>query len=77
MRFYKPLQTFADETGGVFTFDEIEAIPYNHWKKDYEWIVFIIDEDEGAFISVNALTAKEACETALFKYSLWKGDEDG
>lgn len=73
---FRGLQKYADEVGGVFTFDEIEAIPYNHWKKDCEWLVFLVDGDEGAFIPVTALTARQACEWAVFKYKFWLEEDD-
>jgi len=61
---------YAEELGGVFNFDELEAIPYNHWKKDFEWLVFIMDyPGHAAWITVTALTPREACQEAIKKYT--------
>ena len=59
---------YMDEVGGVFHFGPFEAIPYNHWKKDFEWLVLIMEEKEFcAFVPVKALTAREACQEAVYK----------
>jgi len=69
MNSIKKMEEYADETGGVFSFGEIEAIPYNHWKQECEWMVLVIDPPaNGAFIPVSALTAKDACTLAIYHY---------
>ena len=73
MNSVRNLEKYAEETGGIFSFDDLEAIPYNHWKKDCEWLVLIIDVSElGAFVPVTALTAREACIIAISHYTYMK-----
>lgn len=49
--------------------DNLEAVPYNHWKYDTEWLVYITDKDKkGAFISVEALDEAEAVKLAIYHY---------
>lgn len=60
---------YADQVGGVFYWDDYEAIPYNHWKRDCKWLVLILlGENHGAFIPVDALTPREACMRAINEY---------
>lgn len=61
---------YGDEVGGVFSVDDLEIIPFNHWKKDMEWLVLIVDSPrEGCFIAVNAYTVQEAVVVALQRYN--------
>lgn len=47
----------------------LDAVPYNHWKKDCAWNVMVCDQDDRkAFISVSALTPEEAVRLAIIKY---------
>lgn len=65
------------EIGGVFHYGNLEAVPYNHWKQDCKWLVLLIDPpDIGAFISVTALTAREACQAAFLQYNTTLEDDD-
>ena len=67
---------YADKIGGVFHFEDIELIPYNHWKKDMEWLVMIVlGNDLGAFIPVRAYTAREAALKAIANYQRGEFDE--
>lgn len=73
MKIVKHMIEYSEETGGIYSSGNIEAIPYNHWRKDYEWLVMILDPPEhAAFIPVEALTAREACTQAIYKYSYIK-----
>lgn len=72
---------YANDIGGVHNFEDIEAIPYNHWKKDCEWVVLLILPKQAMFIPVKARTAKDACEQAVLKYREaeyygYEGDDD-
>lgn len=65
------VNSYADQVGGVFDFGPIEAIPYNHWKRDMEWIVLIFgDKTEASIIEVRAHTPREAVMRAIRKYRL-------
>jgi hypothetical protein len=71
------INNYADEVGGVYQIDEFEIIPYNHWKKDNEWIVLVLSMElpqHGSFIPVQAYTAREAAQIALNKYQNWRTD---
>lgn len=72
----RSLVNYAEEIGGVFSQGDIEAIPFNHWKLDCEWLVLVIDNPYGAFVSVEALTAKEACTQAIYKYNNLRDDNE-
>jgi hypothetical protein len=75
--FISNLEEYAEDMGGIFHFGDVEAIPYNHWRKDYEWLVFVMQLPfYSAFVPVKALTAREACETAVLKFSFWKEDDE-
>lgn len=68
---------YSEETGGLFSAGNIEAIPYNHWRKDFEWLVMVIEPlSGGAFVTVEALTAREACTTAIYKYLTMKENDE-
>ena len=64
------LAEYSEEVGGVFIYENIEAIPFNHWKKDCEWLILITDltDSQVYFVPIRALTAKEACAQAIHKY---------
>lgn len=72
------LEDYADEVGGIYSYDEFEAIPFNHWKKDCEWIIFLTDLSISKvyFIPVRALTAREACEEAISIVNYNQEDDD-
>lgn len=44
---------------------EIFAIPFNHWKKDREWMVLVIIDGESIIQWVDANTPEEAAQLAL------------
>jgi len=71
MRKIEEFAGYLDEVGGVYSEGPIEALPYNHWKLDMEWLVLVINPPKnGAFIPVTAYTAREAACKAIneFKY---------
>ncbi len=73
------LTNYAEEVGGIFRFDDMQVVPYNHWRKDCEWIVLIIEgpSESAAVIPVKALTAKEACSLAINLYTnIYNGEDD-
>ncbi len=72
------LSEYAEEVGGAFTYEEIEAIPFNHWKKDCEWIIFLTDLSVSSvyFIPVRARTAEEACAEAVYQFYQSTEDKD-
>ena len=60
---------YADQVGGVFNFDKTEVIPFNHWKRDMEWLVMIIPFLKiGVSITVKAYSASEAAQKAYEIY---------
>ena len=67
------MSSYLDEVGGFFSEENIEAIPYNHWKKDNEWLVLVLEAPiYGAFIPVTALTAREAVCQAIAEFKIIK-----
>ena len=78
MKQSRNLESYAEEVGGVYSFDEFEAIPFNHWKKDYEWLIFVTDLglSKVYFVPVRALTAREACAEAIFRIKDNQEDDD-
>jgi len=71
------VQRYADQVGGVFDLGPLEAIPYNHWKRDMEWIVLLFgDKDEASIIEVRAYTAREAVMRAVRKYRLMEEENE-
>ena len=63
------MDKYAEDIGGVFSEGDFEAIPYNHWKQDCEWIVIVLaPEDFVAFVPVSALNPREACSIAIQTY---------
>lgn len=63
--------SYAEKVGGVFDLGPFEAIPYNHWKKDMEWMVILFNKnDDAALIEVRAHTPREAVQRAIRKYNL-------
>lgn len=51
------------------SYSDIDVIPYNHWVKDCEWIVFVRKRGTlGIFIPVHASIASEACKIAISQY---------
>ena len=77
MNSIKNMKKYAQEMGAVFSYGEVVAIPYNHWKKDYEWLVFIMaDHFRGAFVPVYALTPEEACNIAIKTFSFNQKEEE-
>jgi len=70
------MEKYAEEVGGVFSFEEFDAIPYNHWKQDCDWNVIVLEGDEALFYLVEALTAREACTIAIKQHIYEKGDDD-
>lgn len=62
-----PWLKFTEETGGIFFFEDVTVIPYNHWKKDYDWLVHICIGYRSFFISANGLNGLEASINALKK----------
>lgn len=71
-------EEYAEEVGGVFSCEDLEAIPFNHWKKDCEWLILLLDlaDDTTFFIPVRARTAREACAVAFHNYSYHLEEED-
>lgn len=49
------------------SFNEIYAIPFNHWKLDNEWLVLIIVEGESYIEWLTAMSPEEASTVALEK----------
>lgn len=77
MQSIKFMAHYAESIGGIFTDGEIEAIPYNHWKRDMEWMVLVVESPKyGAFIPVEAYTAREAALKAIEEFIILKEDED-
>lgn len=70
------LKDYSEEVGGVFSQEEIEAIPYNHWKKDCEWMVLVSKAERHLFVPVSALTAREACDIAIQFFKLLEDPDD-
>ena len=67
------LEKYAEEIGGVFSIDDIEAIPYNHWRQDCQWMVLVVEPNlSSAFVPVEALTPREACTLAIKHYLHFK-----
>lgn len=63
------IEEYIEEVGGIYYIHDMQAIPYNHWKRDCEWIVLLFDKQKSvSFIQVCALTAREACEIAIYKF---------
>lgn len=74
----KSPEEYAEEVGGIFSSGDLEAIPFNHWKKDCEWIILVLDltDSSNAFIPVQALTAREACDLAFSQYNHYLEEND-
>lgn len=71
------VNSYADQVGGVFDLGPLEAIPYNHWKRDMEWIVILFDKaDKAAIIEVRAYTPREAVMRAIRKYRLMEEEDE-
>lgn len=76
MKIPEKSETSFEEHGGFYHFENLEVLPYNHWRKDFAWVVVVIDRPaQIAFIPVNALTPREACSKAVALY-LDKEEED-
>lgn len=70
---------YEDEDRGFFFYEGIDALPFNHWKSDRDWVVFIYEISSEDFdeswknpltIIVEANTPVEACDCALYKLKL-------
>lgn len=67
------LVRYFDQLGGVFTCEEYEVLPYNHWRKDNEWLVLICHKDECIIWFINALSARDAAFESLQEYLEMQG----
>lgn len=68
------MNEYANEVGGIYHIGDFEVIPYNHWKKDMEWMVLVLEREEyqyGSFIPVRAHSVREAVQLALKLYTNW------
>lgn len=70
-------QLYAEAVGGVVSDGEIEAIPFNHWKQDCEWMVMIIEGRHSlVFIPSTGRTVREAVYNAIDLYLGADTDDD-
>jgi len=61
--------SYTDKVGGIYHDGNLEAIPYNHWRKDCEWLVLVIKDSKAVrFIPITAITSKDAAMTAIYKF---------
>lgn len=64
---------YAAQIGGKYAQDNIQAIPYNHWKQDCEWLVLVLDPDSvSMFIPVCARDAEKAVDIAIKRFRFFR-----
>ena len=63
---YEVKNNFKEKRGTFYGADGIKVIPYNHWKKDTEWSVMVLDSEGPLEIfQISARTHEEAILKAL------------
>ncbi len=75
----RDILVYESKARGVFYYEDIEAVPFNHWKQDCEWLILLIDLSDSVsyFIPITALTAAEACSKAIDQfYQSWEENND-
>jgi hypothetical protein len=59
-------KNFKEKKGTFYGIDGIKVIPYNHWKKDTEWSIMVLDSEGPLEIfQIAARTHEEAILKAL------------
>ncbi len=66
------IEAYLDKIAQTFTTDYksffVEAVPFNHWKKDTWWTVRLKTSFGYYYIETEALTAEEATQNASKAY---------